>query len=93
MLEQRVIVDGEVFDVSERDGRPGQYDFAWISGPNAGYGFTIARSDGSALTSEDLESEIRQFLTMIDPETGYIADDEDDDLRDPRKPPLGWPSQ
>ena len=33
----------------------------------------------------------RDFLAMIDPETGYISDDEDDDMRDPRKPPLGWP--
>jgi hypothetical protein len=87
----RLVVDQEMFEVSERAGVPGQYDFDWLSGPNKSYGFTSATSDGSPETVEDLEDAIRDFLTMIDPETGYISDDEDDDLRDPSKPPLGWP--
>ena len=43
----RLVVDAEEFDVQERGDRPGQYDFVWISGPNPGYGFFSASSDGS----------------------------------------------
>ncbi|GAA0433518.1 hypothetical protein Acor_07690 [Acrocarpospora corrugata] len=68
----RVEVDGEVFDVVARGDRPGQYDYAWISGPNPGYGFGSARSDGGASTMADHEAAIRSFLAQVDPETGYI---------------------
>jgi len=87
----RLTVDGELFEVCERAGVPGQYDFDWLSGPNRHYGFTSKRSDGSAESRDELKDDIRNFLAMIDPETGYISDDEDDDERDPDKPPLGWP--
>lgn len=68
----RLVVDGEEFDVRERPDRPGQYDFAWVSGPNVGYGFTSARSDGQAETTAGLEDLIRNFLAQVDPGTGFI---------------------
>jgi hypothetical protein len=68
----RLVVDGEQFDVREQAGRPGTYHFAWVSGPNPGYGFTSARSDGQASTTDQLEDSIRGFLAQVDPETGYI---------------------
>lgn len=68
----RIEVDGELFEVSERPDRPGQYDFSWLSGPNPDYGFSSASSDGSAMGRGDFEDEIRSFLAQVDPETGYI---------------------
>ncbi|HEY7043914.1 MAG TPA: hypothetical protein VH419_09635 [Nocardioidaceae bacterium] len=68
----RMDVDGEEFDVSERPDRTGEYHFDWVSGPNAGYGFTTATSDHSELDQAELEEAIREFLAMVDPETGYI---------------------
>jgi hypothetical protein len=63
-------VDGEVFDVR---GHAGGIDYDWVSGRNEDYGF------GSSFRAEDLsqdahEESIRSFLSMIDPDTGYIAD-------------------
>lgn len=68
----RVEVDGEVFDVLARRDRPGQYHFAWISGPNPDYGFSSGTSDRRAMSSADIEDSIRDFLRQVDPETGYI---------------------
>jgi hypothetical protein len=68
----RIEVDGEVFAVVARGDRPGQYDYAWTSGPNAGYGFSSASSDGRLSTTADHEEAIRNFLSQVDPETGYI---------------------
>ncbi|MDT7544676.1 MAG: hypothetical protein QOE99_786 [Actinomycetota bacterium] len=63
-------VDGEVFAVrSHNDGT----DYDWVSGPNKDYGFGTS---GGQNMSEDWHREsIRNFLSMIDPATGYIADD------------------
>lgn len=69
---RRFEVDGERFEVAARAGKPGQYDFTWLSGPNPGYGFSSASSDGSDRTAEDLEESIRVFLAQVDPATGYI---------------------
>ena len=68
----RVEVDGEVFDVIARRNRPGQYHFAWASGPNPDYGFSSGTSDGRAMSSADIEASIRDFMAQVDPETGYI---------------------
>jgi hypothetical protein len=68
----RVEVDGEAFDVVGRWDRPGQYDYTWVSGPNRGYGFSSASSDGSPLTMAGHEEAIRDFLAQVDPDTGYI---------------------
>jgi hypothetical protein len=68
----RVEVDGQLFEILARPDRPGQYDVAWVSGPNPGYGFSSASSDGSAMSMGDFEEAIRGFLAQVDPETGYI---------------------
>lgn len=65
-------VDGERFEVRVSAGRPGAYDFTWLSGPNPGYGFGIQVHGGAALTLRDLEQEARNFLALVDPGTGHI---------------------
>lgn len=70
LLAARVLeVDGEVFEL-RHDGGGTQYD--WISGPNEGYGFAISPTPDS---DEQHQASIRGFLSMIDPATGYIAED------------------
>ena len=68
----RVTVDGEVFDVATQPDHPGHYHYAWISGPNPGYGFSSVSSDGRPSSMVDHEEAIRNFLSHVDPETGYI---------------------
>ncbi len=68
----RVEVDGEVFDVAVRRDRPGHYYFDWVSGPNSGYGFVTGISDGRVMGSAEIEESIRNFLSLVDRETGYI---------------------
>ena len=68
----RIEVDGEVFEVVARRDRLGQNDYLWITGPNPGYGFSSASSDGRASTIGDHEAAIRNFLSQVDPATGYI---------------------
>jgi hypothetical protein len=63
-------VDGERFDVVER--QPGVYDVGWSTGPNPGYGFTMASSTRTAIPVEQLEEAVRAFLRDVDPVTGYI---------------------
>ncbi|MFY0408807.1 hypothetical protein [Solicola sp. PLA-1-18] len=63
-------VDGEVFEVRERPGEPGTYDHDWVSGPHPGYGFASASSTG--LTRAEIEDGARDFLSMVDPSTGFI---------------------
>ncbi|GAA0948060.1 hypothetical protein GCM10009554_45300 [Kribbella koreensis] len=70
MEAERVEVDGELFDV--RVDQPGHYHFDWISGPNPGYGFSSATSDGSPLSTASMEESIRSFLKQVDLTTGYI---------------------
>jgi hypothetical protein len=64
-------VDGEAFAV--RRGRGGGTDYDWISGPNEGYGF--GSSAGPEAPEDEHRQIIRSFLSMIDPATGYIAED------------------
>ncbi|WP_350275031.1 hypothetical protein [Kribbella sp. HUAS MG21] len=68
-VARRLHVDGEVFEVWSGGGGT-QYD--WVSGPNAGYGFAVSPVAGS---DEEHERNIRGFLSMVDPATGYIAED------------------
>lgn len=67
-------VEGETWIVRQRSNAPGTYDFDWVSGPNKDYGFTSFSSDGSARTTVELDEEIRQFLTLVAPDTGYLPD-------------------
>jgi hypothetical protein len=64
-------VDGEVFEV--RRSRSGGTNYDWVSGRNEGYGFGSS-ADGD-LSEEHHRASIRNFLGMIDPATGYIAED------------------
>lgn len=66
----RLSCDGEYFEL--RPEQSGGTHYAWLSGPNPGYGFTVSP------TIDDIEehtANIRSFLSMIDPETGYIEED------------------
>lgn len=68
----RIVVDGETFDV---DHAGGANHLTWVSGPNAGYGFTLGRSDDTALTEDEARVAARGFLASVDPETGYLEED------------------
>lgn len=64
------VCDGETFEVG-----PGAYGgthYAWLSGPNSDYGFTTS---GSVDDVEQHQANVRWFLSMIDPETGYIEEE------------------
>jgi hypothetical protein len=63
-------VDGEVFKLRP-DGFGGTR-YIWISGPNPGYGFSTSPTPDSF---EQHRASIRNFLSMVDPATGYIEDD------------------
>lgn len=82
-------VDGEIFTVTLRPSEPGVCDYAWESGPNAGYGFSCAqyvaysstpdRADTPSaplppMTVDEHRESIRDFLSGINPETGYLGD-------------------
>ncbi|MCK8673945.1 hypothetical protein M1M07_22905 [Rhodococcus sp. HM1] len=72
-------VDGEVFTLRMRP--DGGDECTWESGPNEGYGFgggpvrTLGHPDAEPYlkTIEEHRESIRNFLGMIDPETGYIG--------------------
>jgi hypothetical protein len=68
----RIGVDGEEFEITASPDRPGDYHYDWISGPNLGYGFSSASSDGRPSTRDDHEEAIRNFLRQVDPDTGFI---------------------
>jgi hypothetical protein len=70
----RVTIDGNVFDIAAVAEHPGEYHYTWISGPNPGYGFTSASSTGKRLEMLDHVNAVRNFLTQIDPKTGYIEE-------------------
>jgi hypothetical protein len=63
-------VDGEAFEL-----RPDEFGgtrCTWLSGPNNGYGFGVSPTPNWSL--EQHRNCIRNFLTQIDPATGYIED-------------------
>ena len=49
-------------------------DYDWVSGPNENYAF--GSSGGQNMTEDWHRENIRKFLTMIDPATGCIAEDD-----------------
>ncbi|MBM9460256.1 hypothetical protein JK386_10105 [Nocardioides sp. zg-536] len=59
---------GETFLVAP-DGRGGT-SYTWLTGPNDGYSFG---SSPAAETVEQHGEHIRDFLAMIDPQTGYVG--------------------
>lgn len=64
-------MDGESFDVI-RDGS--SIHHTWVSGPNAGYGFSVGGPSASEFTDAEIRSAIRASLSEIDPRTGYLAE-------------------
>jgi hypothetical protein len=64
-------VDGELFAL--RPNEFGGTDYTWLSGPNPGYGFGVSPTPNLSL-HEHMEN-IRDFLDIVDPTTGYIEDD------------------
>lgn len=59
---ERLECDGEVFELRPDDCNGTHY--TWLSGPNAGYGFSVSPTTGDL---EQHRSNIRGFLSMIDP--------------------------
>ncbi|HET9021506.1 MAG TPA: hypothetical protein VFN34_06445 [Ornithinibacter sp.] len=68
-------VDGQQFHVRQRPPRGPlvEYDYDWLSGPNAGYGFGL--SGPFECGADEHAARIREFLAGIDPTTGYLAED------------------
>ena len=56
----RIVVDGEQFDVTERE--QGVYDFIWLTGSGQTTGFSAASSSRERLEPERLEEHARAFL-------------------------------
>ena len=75
----RLTVDGDVFDVAYDPKQPGTYHYSRITGPAPGYGFTSRRSDHAERAAAQHVTAIRSFLEMVDPVTGYLEDDPDDE--------------
>jgi hypothetical protein len=65
-------VDGQMFAL--RPTESGGTDYTWLSGPNPGYGFGVSPTPNLSL-GEHMEN-IRDFLAIVDPITGYTEDDE-----------------
>lgn len=62
-------MEGESFSVRSHDGGT---DYDWLSGPIKDYVFeTSARNTSEA----EHRADIRNFISMIDPATGHIAED------------------
>lgn len=72
-----IVVDGEELRVTRR--QAGVYDYNWGNHRHGGYGFTSATSDRSAKDGRSHVESVRTFLGMVDPETGFIEDDPDDE--------------
>ena len=64
-------VDGERFAIRQAGDGGTAYD--WLSGPNKGYGFASSGTPNRPM--EEHRESIRDFLAMIDPNTGYIEDE------------------
>ena len=64
--------DGESFALRPNDF--GGTDYTWLTGPNPGYGFGVSPTANLSL-DEHLDN-IRGFLAIVDPTTGYIEDDQ-----------------
>ena len=64
-------VDGERFAI--RRAGDGGTAYGWLSGPNECYGFGSSGTPNRP--AEEHRDNIRVFLAMIDPNTGYIGDD------------------
>jgi hypothetical protein len=68
-----ITVDGQDFRIRVRADDPHTYDFDWLNGPHE-YGFGMSRPAGPAMSRPEMENAVRDFLSQIDPATGYLAD-------------------
>ncbi len=68
----RLHVDSETFEIRQDPDEPGGSHYSWVSGPNRGYGFSQVRSDGLQPSLPEHRDAIRDFLSSINPETGYL---------------------
>lgn len=77
-----LIIDGMSFSVTYDSSQPGTYHYTRLpgapGGPAVGYGFTSARSDHQRTTTAAHGEAIRDFISLLDPTTGYLEDDGDD---------------
>lgn len=67
-----LVVDGERFSVRfvvDPDGSTSTR-YTWLSGQHSGYGFGSGGPQN--LTMEEHQQQVRKFLAMVDPTTGYI---------------------
>ncbi len=51
---------------------PGAH-YAWVSGPDEGYGFGASGAERPSLAQH--RENIHDFLAQVDPATGFIGDD------------------
>ena len=76
-----LVVDGETFRIHTTDDGTTHCD--WVTGPNRGYGFSVGAPvrfwpegedppPDAVLTDDVLRQSIRDFLSQINPETGYL---------------------
>jgi hypothetical protein len=74
---RRLSCDGETFEL--RPEQSGGTHYTWLSGTNQGYGFTTSAvlpdAEPGTIDDQGHLERIRDFLSMIDPETGYITED------------------
>ncbi|WAZ26050.1 hypothetical protein STRCI_007592 [Streptomyces cinnabarinus] len=68
----RITVDGEEFEVEQPPDSPGTYQLTWVSGPDPQYGFGFRTHPPEPVGRAELEEAVRDFLSQIDPATGYI---------------------
>jgi hypothetical protein len=68
---RQLVVDGEEWQLSLRE--EGGFRFTWVSGIVGGSGFIYqpSRSDFEPST-EMIEEAIRNYMSEVDPETGYL---------------------
>lgn len=65
-----ITVDGESFHLRTRD-IDGSHHYDWVTGPNAGYGFSTSGNAEHLQHARHAEA-IRGFLASVDPATGYL---------------------
>jgi hypothetical protein len=70
-ISRTLEVDGELFAL--RSNEFGGTDYTWLSGPNPGYGFGVSPTPNPSV--DEHMANIRDFLALVDPTTGYIEDD------------------
>lgn len=66
-----VVVDGQIFSVRP-SAQAGSFDYTWLNGSPAGYGFTSRSSAGGSRTMAEHVESIRDFLEMVAPTADHL---------------------